>query len=1056
MKLLGLLFLLISSGSMHAQYCASNATSTFDSGLDNFVFNTISNNTAGICATYSDFTTQSTNVSIGNVYNIEVTPGTCGGNFTKHSKTFIDWNQDGDFLDPGEEVFTTGPNVNPQTFVGTVTVPATALVGSTRLRCVVEETGTLGGVLSCGTYTWGETEDYTVVVAPSVPDDIGLTALISPTSGCNLDSELVTITVTNFGTNTQTNWFVGYRVNNGPVVTESMSGTLGTGQSVNHTFAVPAVLSPAGTYNIEAWSSLASDTVPFNDTNMVSVTAIPGVSVYPYYENFEGGNGGWLPGGSNSSWALGTPAKTTIIGAASGTQAYVTGGVGTGPYNSNEDSEVLGPCFDFSSLQNPWISTSVWWHSENGWDGTNIQASTDFGNTWVTIGVQGNPGNWYNNGTIISQPGGDGNGWSGGAFGSGTGSNNWVTAAHRLDGLAGAQSVRLRVTFGSDGSVQDDGVAFDDIRISEGPIVNLPADTLLCAGDTIFLDAGPGFADYFWNTGGLSQIDTITSGAIVTVQVVDSNGFFDFDTMVIALSEPQVNLGPDSIICPGDTVILTADSSTSYLWHDSTTSQTFIATQNGQYHVTLTDSVGCKVSDTVNVTLAIPPTLDLGPDTSICVGDPVTLDGGPGPLGTTYQWNVGGATSQVVVITTGGTYIASVTTPGGCAAIDTVVVTNLPSPGVGLGADRTECGPYILDAGAGGTQYAWSNNMGTQTIALSNPGTYSVTVTNQFGCTFSDTVNIAVGTPPTVELGSDTLLCNGQSLPLDAGNPGSTYFWSTSATTQTISVSNGGKVFVTVTNQQGCEGVDSVDVSLSLLSVDLGPDVSICGNGGVSLDAGNPGMVYNWSNGPSTQFSYVTSPGTYTVTVTDPLGCDATDDINIGQVPGITAGITAPASGALLQPVQFTDATAPAANFWIWDFGDGTPVVNQQNPTHIFAALGSYTVTLISSDGVCRDTTTTTVEVGSIIGVEEELGASSFELYPNPSDGVFHLGFELYQRKEVNIEVLDISGKILMRENAGTTQVFQSEIDLGHLPRGLYILRIRAGENASYQKLILQ
>ena len=552
-------------GHLSAQYCASNATSTFDSNLGIFVFNTINNNTVGVCATYTDFTNLSTNVSIGNSYTIEVTPGTCGGNFTKYSKTYIDWNQDGDFIDPGEEVFTCGPNSAQQTWTGTVTVPATALVGSTRLRCVVEETGSLGGVNPCGTYTWGETEDYTVVVAPSVPDDIGITQITAPQSGCNLDSEAVSITVTNFGTNTQNSWTVSYSVNNGPVITESMTGPLTTGQSVNHTFGTPAVLSPAGTYNIQVWTTLSSDTVQFNDTNTVAVTAIPGVSTYPYYEDFEGGNGGWIPGGSNVSWALGTPAKTTITGAASGTQAYVTGGLGTGDYNSNEDNFVLGPCFDFSTLQNPWISLSIWWHSENTWDGSNVQASTDFGQTWQTVGSFGQPGNWYNNANIISQPGGDGNGWSGGAFGSSTGSNGWVTAAHRLDGLAGQQSVRLRITFGSDGSVQDDGVAFDDIRISEGPVVDLGPDTLFCGGDTLFMDAGAGFSNYSWNTGGQSQIDTITQGTILAVTVTDSNGFFDFDTIVISISQPHVDLGPDSLICPGDTVLLVADSSTAYL-----------------------------------------------------------------------------------------------------------------------------------------------------------------------------------------------------------------------------------------------------------------------------------------------------------------------------------------------------------------------------------------------------------------------------------------------------------------------------------------------------------
>ncbi len=1055
-KNLILVLLLVSGGRLGAQvYCTSNATSNSDSNLENFVFNTISNNTVGACAMYSDFTNLSTQVLIGNTYTIEVTPGTCGSNYTKYSKTFIDWNQNGVFTDPGEEVFTTGPNVSPQTFSGFVTVPGTALVGPTRLRCVVEETGSLAGVNACGTYSWGETEDYTVVVAPIVANDLGITAITSPNSGCNLDSEQVSITVYNFGINSQSGWVVGYRVNNGPAVIEPMSGTLGSGQSLNYTFSTKAVLSPAGTYTIEAWSSLAPDTNSANDTSSILVYSIPEVSVYPYNENFENGNGGWLPGGTNSSWALGTPNKSTIVGAASGTQAYVTGGLGTSSYNSNEDSEILGPCFDFSSLQNPWISLSIWWHTENSWDGSNLQASTDSGNTWVTIGQAFDPGNWYNHASISSTPGGDGNGWSGGAFGSGTGSGAWVTAIHRLDDLAGQQSVRLRINFSSDGNFQYDGVAIDDIHISDGPVADLGADTFLCFGDTIFVDGGAGFSAYNWSTGGQSRFDTITHGMILTVQVTDSNGFSDIDTVSISFSDPQVNLGPDRAICPGDTLLLSADSAASYLWQDGSNTQTYPVVDSGQYHVTLTDSVGCIIADTISITMAIPPSLDLGADTSVCTGDAVVLDGGSGPDGTQYQWNTG-STSQILVVSAGGTYIASATSPGGCTAVDTILVVNFPSPVVNLGPDRVECGIYTLDAGGGATQYLWSNNMSTQTLTLSQGGTYSVSVTNQFGCIIEDTVNISIGVPPSVNLGGDQVLCNGQVTTLDAGNPGASYFWSTGDTNQTLNVTNPSLYFVSVTNSDGCSTVDSITVDASSLLVDLGPDYTICGNEGVVLDAGNPGNVFNWSTGESTQSILVSSPGNYIVSVTDPLGCSATDDINVAQIPGIVAGISAPTSASLGQPVQFTDVTTPFANSWIWNFGDGTPLVDQQNPSHSFAALGLYTITLISSNGSCRDTTTTVVNVNNIIGIEEELGASTFELYPNPSDGMFHLTFELYQKKEVAVEVLDLSGRVLLCEAKGRTQLFREDIDLGNFAKGLYILRIKAGKNTAYQKLVLQ
>ena len=1050
------LLILVSNVNVSAQYCASNATSTFDSNVGAVTFNTINNSTLGVCATYSNFTAISTNITIGNSYSISVTAGTCGGSFTRNGKVYIDWNGNQNFTDPGEEVFAFGPtppSVANVVFTGNVTVPVTAVIGSTRMRVVVRETGSLASVLPCGTFTWGEVEDYTVNIAPSSPNDIGVTAITAPSSGCNLSAaEQVSVNVTNFGTNSQAAWNVNYRVNNGPIVTEPMTGPLASGATLPYTFTNTANLSVPGTYTIKAWASLASDIVPQNDSTTAIVTGIPGVSAYPYVEDFESGNGGWIPGGPNSSWALGTPAKNTIIGAASGSNSYVTGGLGTGDYNSNEDSYVLGPCFDFSSLSNPWISLSIWWHSENNWDGTNLQASTDFGLTWQTVGQAFDPGNWYNNASIISTPGGDGNGWCGGAFNSTTGSNGWVTAAHRLDGLAGQPSVRLRLTFGSDGSVQDDGVAFDDIRISEGPVANLGADTLICTGDTLFLDAGP-FAAYDWNTGGNSQVDTITGGAFVIVQVTDTNGFFDFDTVIVSISTPSVNLGPDSVICPGDTLVLDAGSASVYNWHDNSSAQTFFATTAGPKYVTITDSVGCTDTDTMNLILAIPPSLDLGLDTSVCAGSSVVLDAGGGPTGTIYQWSTG-AQTQVLAVSSPGTYVAAVTTPGGCAAVDTIEVINFPSPGVNLGLDGIRCGTYLLDAGGGNTSFAWSTGANTQTVSLNAGGTYSVTVTNSFGCTEADTITITHGQQPTVALGPDQLLCNGQSITLDAGNPGSTYLWSTAANTQTINVTTPGVYIAVVIDPVGCEGSDTISITGSLLNVDLGPAQTICGNGGVILNAGNPGQSYAWSNGGTTQAIFVSTAGTYTVTVTDQQGCNATDNIQVNSVPGINAGITGPATGTLFQPVNFSDASSPNPISWLWRFGDGI-TSTQQNPQHTYQAFGVFTVTLIVSDGQCQDTTTSTIDINNVVSLEDELGATAFDLYPNPSSDVFTLFISLVKRKDMTVEVYDLNGRRVFADQQRAVQEYKQDISLGAFSKGIYLLKVQAEGAVVYRKLVL-
>jgi PKD repeat protein len=1054
-----LLLLGVGSGQTFAQYCNSGATSTFDSNIGLVQLNTINNSTLGICATYSNFTSISTNLTIGSPYSITVTAGTCGGNFTKYGKAFIDWNNDFDFLDPFENIAGFGPAATTNTFTVPFTVPGTATPGPRRLRVVVLETGSLAGVNSCGTFTWGETEDYTVNVLPSSPNDIGVSAIVSPNSGCSLTAtEPITVTVTNFGTNTQTAWNVNYRINGGAIVTEPMTGSLPSLGNQNYTFATTANLGTPGTYTIKAWTSLVGDGYIPNDSSTKIVTGIPSVTTFPYVEDFELGNGGWLPGGVSNTWAYGTPAKTTIIGASSGTKAYVTGGLGTTQYANNEQSFVLGPCFNLSTLQNPWVSLRIWWSSEFSWDGTNLQYTTDFGTTWINVGAYNDPGNWYNDNTLNGNPGGSQEGWTGGAFGNTSGSNGYLTAAHRLDNLAGVPSVRFRLTFGSDGSVTSDGVAFDDFKIAEGPVCNLGPDQLLCAGDSIVLDAGP-FASFLWSPGGqTTRYKTITQAntGLHIVRVTDIFGFYDFDTVLVSLSNPILDIGPDSTICPGDTVHLDAGfhNLATYVWQDLSTNQTFSATAAGTYYVEITDSVGCQKTDSMLLNLFVPPTLSLGNDTTVCSNTPVVLNAGNGPTGTIYQWNTS-STTQVLVVTAAGSYSASVTTPGGCAAIDTITINHFPTPGVNLGPNFVACGAFTLDAGAGGTSYVWNTGSGAQSITSSTAGTYSVTVTNSFGCVSTDNVSVTMGVVPIVNLGPNQVLCNNQTATLNAGNTGSTFLWSTGGATQTITVSTPGTYIVNVTNPQGCTARDTVEIDISSLLVNLGPNTNICDNGSYTLDAGNPGMIYAWSTGASSQTITTTTPGTYSVTVTDPLNCVASDVIILTQVPGVYAAIGAPATANVFFPVSFTDNSTGGPTSWQWLFGDGL-TSTQQNPTHTYAALGVYTVTLIISDGFCRDTITTLVDVNNFVNVADGDFATAFDLYPNPSSGVFHLYLELIKRSDLEIAVMDMHGRSVYQEQVRKAQTYQGDIDLSSLSKGVYIMSLQAGDKKIYHKLVIQ
>jgi hypothetical protein len=303
------------------------------------------------------------------------------------------------------------------------------------------------------------------------PENIQAVAMLSPSSGCQLsDSAVVEFTVTNVGTVTLDSILYSYQINGGTIVTELGVDSIPVGGAYTYTFTTTADISVGGTtYTFDLWADAAGDPDQGNDSLLgIEVVHIPLVDTFPYLEDFESGNGGWQASGTNSSWELATPANTVINSAASGVNSWITNA--TGNYNTNENSEVVGPCFDFSSLSDPVVRMSVWWNSEFSWDGAVLQSSVNDGASWQNVGAFGDPDNWYTDNTIDGNPGGQQEGWTG-QNASNNGSGGWVTARHRLDSLGGESSVLLRVAFGSS-FFSGDGFAFDDVEIFQNPPFN--------------------------------------------------------------------------------------------------------------------------------------------------------------------------------------------------------------------------------------------------------------------------------------------------------------------------------------------------------------------------------------------------------------------------------------------------------------------------------------------------------------------------------------------------------------------------------------------------------
>src|SRR5690606_7422118 len=128
-------------------------------------------------------------------------------------------------------------------------------------------------------------------------------------------------------------------------------------------------------------------------------------------------------------------------------------------------------------------------------------------------------------------------------------------------------------------------------------------------------------------------------------------------------------------------------------------------------------------------------------------------------------------------------------------------------------ADLTSCidQPAVLDAGNPGSTYLWSNGSTDASITVTTTGTYSVQITNGFGCGLHAEAQVNFVPYPVVDLGTERAICQGGSVLLDARNPTGLHHWSNQATTSAISVGTSGTYWVAVDNGH-CTTHDTVHV----------------------------------------------------------------------------------------------------------------------------------------------------------------------------------------------------------------------------------------------------
>ncbi len=512
-----------------------------------------------------------------------------------------------------------------------------------------------------------------------------------------------------------------------------------------------------------------------------------------------------------------------------------------------------------------------------------------------------------------------------------------------------------------------------------------PPFTLNCAGDTLLLDGsassqGPHFA-YLWTTadGNIVSGDTtltpiVDAAGTYTLTVANlNNGCTSADSVGVVQSPPVAEVTEIvAVSCFGlsdGSAAVSAGGGAggfTFLWSTGDTTAVVEGLVAGTYFVTVTDIENCTATAAAEV--PEPPLLEanasatgetaFGANDGTATAQPI---GGTQPY--IYSWSTGDTTATLSDLAP-GPYTVTVEDANGCTVVQTVTVnafscflsaviavTHVSCSGADDGTATV-----VINQGEPPLSYLWSQGDTTATIANLPPGIYTVSVTDGNNCplvlsaTIISPTSLQPNVTATPETGVNRNDGTATAAPVGGVAP-YTFLWNTGDTAATLTGLSPGIYTVTVTDANGCTAAQSAPVnafncqlSLSLSTADVRCHGLAEGAIFTTVAQGTPPYAFTWSNGASTPNITNIGAGTYTVTVSDAAGCQATSSATVTQPLPIQATLAVtPAScpeskDGRVKITAISGGTPP----YSYSFSSGTP----DN-----LGVGSYSLTIVDSQG---------------------------------------------------------------------------------------------------------
>ncbi|MFN4256934.1 MAG: beta strand repeat-containing protein, partial [Saprospiraceae bacterium] len=491
---------------------------------------------------------------------------------------------------------------------------------------------------------------------------------------------------------------------------------------------------------------------------------------------------------------------------------------------------------------------------------------------------------------------------------------------------------------------------------------------------------------YFWSNGGTTQtINNLAPGAY-TVTVSDANGCTTTGSVTIAPPPLTASASGTNVSCNGGNNGSATATATggiggyTYLWSNGGTTATISNLTAGTYTVTVTSGAQTATASVTITQPAAPLTVAVSGVNATSGNDgSATATPSGGTPAYTYFWSNGG-TTQTINNLAPGAYTVTVSDANGCTTTGSVTISGGSPLAVIVNSTNVTCnGAADGTAGAtasGGTgsySFAWSNGATTAAITNLAPGTFTVTVTSG-AQTATASVNISEPTALNLAVSKTNPTCNGGSdgtatANASGGTPPYNYLWSNGATTASITGLPVGTYTVTASDANGCTATGSVVlVPPSGMTVTFTIVKPTCfggsnGSAKAKVTGGTGTKTYLWSTGATTiQISNLVA-GTYTVTVTDAIGCTKVANAIITEPTQVSIAFTSTMPscfGGNNGSLKATASGGTGTKTYLWNTGS-----TAQTITGLVA--GTYTVTATDSKGCSSSSTVGLTEPAELL-----------------------------------------------------------------------------------------